>query len=222
MALRLLFLIGIAAFAAGGVLAAHRARLDPFGALVLALVSGLSGGTLRELILGHGPLYWTRDWILLTVIITTAGAVMLLLHYRDLPPRTLQFLDALGLAAVTVIGARAAIHADATAPAVLILAVLSGTAGEIVRDLLCGRHLPQLLHEEVYALTALVGAAALLLADRANWTGTAPTALSAALVFVLRLAAAHLDLHLPRLGRRQPAQPKGPHRPDPSQQGSQP
>ncbi|MGW2552893.1 trimeric intracellular cation channel family protein [Streptomyces sp. NPDC001635] len=202
MLLRQLYLIGVAAFAAGGVLAAHRARLDPFGGIVVAFVSGLTGGTLRELILGHGPLYWTRDWILLTVIAGTAVSVMFWLRYRDPPHRSLQVLDAVGLAVVTVIGAHASLKAGATAPAVLILAVLTGVAGEIVRDVLCGRRLPQLLCEEVYALTALAGAGCLLLADRFGWTGAGPVVLGATLVFVLRMASIRFDLHLPRMGHR--------------------
>ncbi|MFF4410172.1 trimeric intracellular cation channel family protein [Streptomyces sp. NPDC001404] len=201
MALRLLYLVGVSAFAAGGVQAAHRARLDPFGGLVLGMVSGVAGGTLRGLILGRGPLYWTRDWVLITVITATAVTVMVVLRHRDLPHRSLQLLDAMGLGVVTVIGAHAAIEAGVAAPAVLILAVLTGTAGEIVRDLLCGRSLPQLLHEEVYALAALAGASCFLLCDRLGWSGTGPALLGTAVVFALRVTAIRFGLQLPRLGR---------------------
>ncbi|MGM9470246.1 TRIC cation channel family protein [Streptomyces murinus] len=120
---------------------------------------------------------------------------------------------------MTVIATRSTVHAGASAPAVLILAVLSGTAGEIVRDLLCGRRLPQLLHEEIYTLTSLTGATAYLVSGRAGFTGTAPTALSAALVFALRMTAVRLDLHLPRLGHRQTVYRDGPRCPVPPNQG---
>ncbi|MEV0989060.1 trimeric intracellular cation channel family protein [Streptomyces sp. NPDC049949] len=199
--LHALYLLGIAAFAASGVLAAHRANMDPFGGLVLAFAAAISGGTLRDLVLDRHPLYWTRDWLLLVVIASVAVATMLCLRRRTLPRRALVIVDAVGLAVVTVIGARAAIDAHATPPAVLILAVLTGVTGEVVRDVLCGEFPPLLLREEVYATAALAGAACYL---GLHWAGTGDTpniAVSAGLVFTLRMAAVFRDLHLPRLQR---------------------
>ncbi|MFJ3913989.1 trimeric intracellular cation channel family protein [Streptomyces vinaceus] len=199
--LHALYLLGIAAFAASGVLAAHRARMDPFGGLVLAFAAALSGGTLRDLILDRHPLYWTRDWLLLVVIASVAVATMVYLRRRTLPLRALAVVDAVGLAVVTVIGARAAIDAHVTPLAVLILAVLTGVTGEVVRDVLCGEFPPLLLREEVYATAALAGAVCYLVLDRAGTADTVNTAVSAGLVFTLRMAAVFRDLHLPRLRR---------------------
>ncbi|MFI5762534.1 MULTISPECIES: trimeric intracellular cation channel family protein [unclassified Streptomyces] len=199
--LHALYLLGIAAFAASGVLAAHRANMDPFGGLVLAFAASISGGTLRDLILGRHPLYWTHDWLLLVLIGTVAVATMLYLRRRELPHRALMVVDAVGLAVVTVIGARAAIDAHVTPVAVLILAVLTGVTGEVVRDVLCGEFPPLLLREEVYATAALAGALAYL---GLHWAGAADTVnivVSAALVFALRMTAVFRDLHLPRLQR---------------------
>ncbi|MFI1283768.1 TRIC cation channel family protein [Streptomyces sp. NPDC020858] len=108
---------------------------------------------------------------------------------------------AAGLAVVTVIGARAAIDAQVTPVAVLILAVLTGVTGEVVRDVLCGEFPPLLLREEVYATAALAGAAAYLGLHRAGAPDTVAIAVSAALPFALRMAAIFRDLHLPRLRR---------------------
>ncbi|MFE3560036.1 trimeric intracellular cation channel family protein [Streptomyces sp. NPDC059193] len=199
--LHALYLLGIAAFAASGVLAAHRANMDPFGGLVLAFAAGISGGTLRDLILDRHPLYWTHDWVLLVLIASVGVATMLYLRRWELPHRALVVVDAVGLAVVTVIGARAAIDAHVTPVAVLILAVLTGVTGEVVRDVLCGEFPPLLLREEVYATAALAGAAAYL---GLHWAGVADTpniAVSAGLVFALRMAAVFRDLHLPRLQR---------------------
>ncbi|GHI85606.1 trimeric intracellular cation channel family protein [Streptomyces xanthophaeus] len=199
--LHALYLLGIAAFAASGVLAAHRAAMDPFGGLVLAFAASISGGTLRDLILDRHPLYWTHDWLLLVLIASVAFATMFYLRRRELPHRTLMVVDAVGLAVVTVIGARAAIDAHVTPVAVLILAVLTGVTGEVVRDVLCGEFPPLLLREEVYATAALAGAAAYL---GLHWAGAPDTlniTVSASLVFALRMAAVFRDLHLPRLQR---------------------
>ncbi|MFF4851573.1 trimeric intracellular cation channel family protein [Streptomyces sp. NPDC001194] len=199
--LHALYLLGIAAFAASGVLAAHRADMDPFGGLVLAFAAAISGGTLRDLLLDRHPLYWTHDRLLLAVIASVAVATMLYLRRRTLPRRALAVVDAVGLAVVTVIGARAAIDAHVTPLAVLILAVLTGVTGEVVRDVLCGEFPPLLLREEVYATAALAGAACHLGLHWAGVADTPNTAVSAGLVFALRMAAVFRDLHLPRLQR---------------------
>ncbi|MEE1927374.1 trimeric intracellular cation channel family protein [Streptomyces sp. TRM 70351] len=196
--LHVLYLVGVGAFAASGVLAAHRANMDPFGGLVLAFAAAVSGGTLRDVILNRNPLYWTQDWVLLTVVASVGVAAIVYLRFRTLPHRTLLLVDAVGLAVVTVIGARAAIESGVTPPAVLILAVLTGVTGEVVRDVLCGELPPLLLREDVYATAAFAGALCYLLLD---WLEVAPTpaaAVSAALVFALRIGAMYFGLHLPR------------------------
>ncbi|WP_329376426.1 TRIC cation channel family protein [Streptomyces sp. NBC_01351] len=95
----------------------------------------------------------------------------------------------------------AAIDAHVTPVAVLILAALTGVTGEVVRDVLCREFPPLLLREEVYATAALAGAASYLALHWAGAPDTVNTAVSAALVFALRMAAIFRDLHLPRLQR---------------------
>ncbi|MCK7626662.1 trimeric intracellular cation channel family protein [Streptomyces sp. RS10V-4] len=196
--LHVLYLVGVAAFAASGVLAAYRANMDPFGGLVLAFAASISGGTLRDLILDRRPLYWTHDWVLLTVIICVGVGTMLYLRFWSLPRKSLLVVDALGLAVVTVIGARAALAAGVTPLAVIILAVLTGVAGEVIRDVLCGEFPPLLLREDVYAIAALAGACCYLLMDRLGAGATPAAAVSAGVVFALRMGAVYLGLQLPR------------------------
>ncbi|MBW1598238.1 trimeric intracellular cation channel family protein [Streptomyces sp. JJ38] len=196
--LHVLYLVGVAAFAASGVLAAHRANMDPFGGLVLAFAAGVSGGTLRDLILDRDPLYWTQDWVLLTVIASVGVSTMVYLRFRRLPHRALLLVDAVGLAVVTVIGARAALEAEVTPLAVLILAVMTGVTGEVVRDILCGELPPLLLREEVYATAAFAGALCYLVLHWLEVAQTPATIASAGVVFALRIAAMYFGLSLPR------------------------
>ncbi len=202
--LHVLYLVGVAAFAASGVLAAYRADMDPFGGLALAFAASISGGTLRDVILGRYPLYWTHDWVLLTVIGGVGLATMAYLRFWSLPRRSLLVVDAVGLAVVTVIGARAAIEVGATPLAVVILSVMTGVTGEVIRDVLCGEFPPLLLREDVYAVAALIGACCYLGMHRLG-AGPGPAAMvSAGLVFALRMAAVYFGLHLPRPHRREP------------------
>lgn len=196
--LHVLYLVGVAAFAASGVLAAYRANMDPFGGLVLAFAASISGGTLRDVILDRRPLYWTHDWVLLTVIICVGVGTMIYLRFWQLPHKSLLVVDAIGLSVVTVIGARAAIDAGATPLAVIILAVLTGVAGEVIRDVLCGEFPPLLLREDVYAIAALAGGCCYLLLYHLGTGATPAAAISAGVVFALRMGAVYLGLHLPR------------------------
>ncbi|MEV6314613.1 TRIC cation channel family protein [Streptomyces sp. NPDC051776] len=196
--LHVLYLVGVSAFAASGVLAAHRANMDPFGGLTLAFAASISGGTLRDLMLDRHPLYWTHDWVLLTVIACVGSATIVYLRFWRLPERSLLLVDALGLSVVTVIGAQAAIDSDVTPLAVIIFGVMTGVTGEVVRDVLCGELPPLLLREEVYATAAAAGAGAYLALDAAGADATTATTVSAALVFALRMAAVYLGVQLPR------------------------
>ncbi|MEU8683785.1 trimeric intracellular cation channel family protein [Streptomyces sp. NPDC048611] len=196
--LHVLYLVGVAAFAASGVLAAYRANMDPFGGLVLAFAASISGGTLRDLILNRQPLYWTHDWVLLTVIICVGVGTMIYLRFWQLPHKSLLVVDAIGLSVVTVIGARAAIEAHATPLAVIILAVLTGVTGEVIRDVLCGEFPPLLLREDVYAIAALAGGGCYLLLHHLGTGATPAAVVSAGVVFALRMGAVYLGLHLPR------------------------
>ncbi|MFG3116848.1 trimeric intracellular cation channel family protein [Streptomyces sp. NPDC048197] len=209
--LHVLYLAGVAAFAASGVLAAYRANMDPFGGLVLAFAASISGGTMRDLILDRRPLYWTHDWVLLTVIICVGVGTIVYLRFWSLPRKSLLVVDAVGLSVVTVIGARAAIAAGATPLAVIILAVLTGVAGEVIRDVLCGEFPPLLLREDVYAIAALAGAGCLLLLHHLGARPTPAAAISAGVVFALRMGAVYLGLHLPR---PQQLRPRAGRRPD--------
>lgn len=195
--LHVMYLVGVSAFAMSGVLAAHRANMDPFGAMVLAFVASISGGTVREVILDRRPLYWTHDWVLLTVIAATGLATIVFLARWSVPKRTLLVVDALGLAVVTVIGAGAAMDAGVTPPAVIILAVLTGVMGEVLRDILCGEFPPLLLREDVYALAAMTGALCYFGLRHLPIGLNYVTTISVAAVFLLRLCAMYFDWHLP-------------------------
>ena len=90
--LHLLYLVGVAAFAASGVLAAYRANMDPFGGLVLAFAASVSGGTLRDTILNRTPV-WTHDWVLLTVIICVGVGTIESVIDRDVAARAMESLS---------------------------------------------------------------------------------------------------------------------------------
>ena len=194
--LYVLDLFGTAVFAVSGALAAGRRRMDLFGALVIAAVTAIGGGTVRDLILDRHPVFWIRDLRYLAVI---AGAGGLTFAYTSVfrPPRqSLEVADAFGLAVFSVVGARVALDVGTPPVIVVIMSATTATVGGMVRDILCGET-PLILREEIYATAALVGGALYLCLRALALSEAVVAGITIATVAVLRLAALRWELHLP-------------------------
>lgn len=192
----LLDLFGTAVFAATGALAAGRKDLDLFGVLVLGIVTAIGGGTLRDLTLGLTPVFWITQPVYLWVAAAAGIITVLLTRAGILPARLLPVADALGLASFCVIGAERAAAAGAGAGIAVLMGVMTGVAGGMIRDVLTGE-VPRVLRRELYATAALAGAATTLLLLALD-AGAAAAAWSGLLVaLALRLAAIRWNLSLP-------------------------
>lgn len=148
----------VAVSAVSGVIAARGKNLDLFGVLVLALVTALGGGTLRDLLAGNGAVAWLRMPGLFTTVCVTASVAFVVCRYWD-PPRPLfQIADALALCAFAVAGTAKGL-ALGFAPIVSVaLGVITGVAGGIIRDTLTGS-VPLVFRKDTYfyATAALFG-----------------------------------------------------------------
>jgi uncharacterized membrane protein YeiH len=195
MTLYLLDLFGVAVFAVSGALVAGRRGMDVFGVLVVSAVTAIGGGTIRDVLLDRHPVFWIGDPTYLAVIVLAAGAVIAYARLFPVPEGSLLIADAFGLAVFTAIGARAAEEAGVSAPIVVLMGVVTGAVGGVVRDLLCGR-VPLILRTDLYASASLGGALTYVLLGAANLDGLALSAAVAA-VFAIRLAAIRYGLRLP-------------------------
>lgn len=163
--MRLIELLGVGVFAISGALAAGRKSLDLLGVLVVAAVTAIGGGTVRDLLLGRRP-FWLFDPIYLYVIILAALAILLYTRWRRPPERLLLLADALGLALFSISGARIAQQAHSPAIVVILMATLTGVAGGVIRDVLCAE-IPLILRRgRIYATAAIAGAVLYLVAQR--------------------------------------------------------
>ncbi|WP_417349692.1 trimeric intracellular cation channel family protein [Ferrimonas sp.] len=150
-------LFGTAVFAVSGALAAGRLRMDPFGVTVLAAVTAIGGGTVRDTILGATPVFWIHDTNYIWVVLLTALMVMLLVRCpRRLSGLWFQMADAFGLALFTVIGAQKALSFGASPLIAVMMGVMTGVVGGMIRDVLC-REVPLVLRKEIYATASIVG-----------------------------------------------------------------
>lgn len=196
-------LAGVAVFAISGALQAGRKHLDLFGALVLAVVTAIGGGTLRDLLLDQRPIFWIRapDYLLIIAIATITTAIVG--RWRPPPHQILAVADAAGLALFTISGTQIAIEADIHPAIAVVMGMITGCAGGLLRDLLCAE-LPLLLHRDIYATAAAAGATCYLLLGAVGVPAPTVTFLAMGLIFGLRVVVLWRGLHLPPLVIREP------------------
>lgn len=187
---------GIAVFACSGALAAGQRRMDLFGVVVLAFVTAVGGGTVRDLVIGNSPVFWVRDPVYAWVAIGAGLLTFGLAHFYRLRSETLVIADAIGLAVFTVIGTR--IGLDQVGPGVIatMTGIMSGVLGGVIRDVLANR-VPLIFQREIYASAALLGAIALQVMERLDVAPVISALVAGIMVLGLRLAALKWQLHLP-------------------------
>ena len=197
MTLYLLSLLGVAVFAASGALAAGRKGFDLLGVIVIAAVTAIGGGTIRDLLLDRHPIFWIADPLQLVVILAAAGLTLLYVRFRKPPWTALLVADALGLALFSISGARIAEERGLPGIIVVVMGTITGSAGGVLRDILSGE-VPILLRQsELYATAAIAGITVYLLTGRAGLAPTAAALLGMTVVAAIRFAAILWRLRLP-------------------------
>ena len=190
---------GVAVFAATGALAAAREKHDVVTFAFFAAITGVGGGTMRDLLLGL-PVFWVQDWRYLGVCIAASVAIWLI-GRRDWRFRALLWLDAIGLGAYGVLGAAKAEAVGAAPLICIVMGALTACFGGVVRDLLAGQ--PSILLRREITVSAALLAATVYVVLRADALGMAdlspwPAAIIAAVCgFGLRAGALQWGWSLP-------------------------
>lgn len=153
--LEVIFYIAIAAEAMTAALAAGRRKMDWFGVCLLACVTALGGGTIRDIFLNHYPLYWVENPYILLLV---CGAALVTIAMARVVHRLrwpFLLLDGLGLVVFTIIGCNVALEVGAHPLIVLIAGMVTGIFGGILRDVLCN-DVPLVFRGELYATVSIV------------------------------------------------------------------
>lgn len=194
--IHILDLFGVGVFAVSGSLAAGRKRMDIFGVVVLGLVTALGGGTLRDVLLDSGPVFWIENPVYLLVgagfSLLTFFAVRVITAHR----KGLVISDAFGLAIFTALGASTALLTTESNSVAMVMGVMTGTAGGMMRDVLCAE-VPLILRREIYATAALCGSFAYVMLHGLGFQPTHCIIVSVTVTLVIRLAAIHWGFALP-------------------------
>ncbi|MFN2538133.1 MAG: trimeric intracellular cation channel family protein [Mycobacteriales bacterium] len=195
-ALLVLDLLGVFVFALSGASLAVEKQLDLFGVLVLAVVTALGGGLLRDVLLGDTPPVALRESRYLVVALVAGLVVFLgspLVEHIAAPVRV---FDAAGLGLFVATGTAKALHAGMGAVPAITLGCLTGIGGGIARDVLVGV-VPVVLRRELYAVPAVLGAAVVTAGDGIGAAGSVTAAVAAVVVFTIRVLGVWRDWHFP-------------------------
>jgi uncharacterized membrane protein YeiH len=176
--------LGVAVFAASGALKAAEKNMDIFGFVLVAAVTGIGGGTLRDLLLGVRPVFWVSRAEYLILCLTAACLTFVLARQLKERERWLAWADAVGLATFCVVGAELARSEGAPMLVAVLMGIMTAVFGGIARDVLCGE-IPSILRREIYATAAAAGSLVYLAASEL----TGSRELGVVLGFVVALTA---------------------------------
>lgn len=201
MLLYYLDLAGVAVFAASGVLAARDRELDLLGVLMVATLTAIGGGTLRDLLLDRHPIFWIVDTWYLIVIITATLATILYLRLYPPPGKSFLVADALGLALFALSGAKLTLAAGHSPLIVVLMGTMTGVTGGVLRDVVTAR-IPLIMQKEIYATAAIAGIVAYLVLQSLGVAPSLAFTLGIVIVAMLRVMAIRWGLNLPACRRR--------------------
>ncbi len=189
-------LAGVAVFAISGTLMAYKKHMDGFGVFVLAAVTAIGGGTLRDMILDL-PVFWVKDPSFFYVILAAAIGTIIWLRKRETFPLKYLFIaDAFGLAFFNIMGLQKALAYGASPFVAIALGTMTGVFGGLIRDVIC-REIPLVLKGELYATTCIIGGAIYVLGVTLNINNDICMAAGLSVTLIVRLLAMKWHWHLP-------------------------
>lgn len=204
MAIYVLQLLATMVCACSGALTAGRKNLDLIGLLAISFATATGGGTLRDLLLDRNPVFWMGDPAYLYVSLGAALAIWIYTRFWGPPERFLLIVDAFGLGLFLIVGIQIAENVGQSATVALIMGLITGVAGGVVRDVLCGEIPVIFRRSELYASAALIGGGVYLALGQWDVARDVAALIGAGVAIFLRLAALRWRWHLPVLAFKEP------------------
>ena len=191
-------ILGTIAFAISGVLVAMNKRMDPFGVLIIAFVTAVGGGTLRDIMVGVEPVSWMRNMTFVYVIIGSAIFAVIFRNYLKHLRRSLFLFDTIGIGLYTVIGIETGLVAGLHPIICVALGTMTACFGGVTRDILCNE-IPVIFRKEIYATACIVGGLSYFLMRFFLKDENYLFVIAGLVVIVIRLIAVRFQISLPSL-----------------------
>lgn len=200
MIFQLLDIFGTMAFAISGVLTAFHKKLDPFGVFIIAFVTAVGGGTLRDVLIGQTPVLWMQNIMYVYMIIV--GFFLALIFRKKLDKlRTSLFLfDTIGLGVFTIIGLEKGIAVGLHPVICIALGTMTACFGGVIRDILCNE-IPIIFRREIYATICIIGGLVFFGLNAFELQKEINHLVTSGVIISIRLMAVKYKWYLPTMGR---------------------
>lgn len=194
--LQVLDMLGTTAFAISGALVAMNKKFDPFGVFIIAFVTAVGGGTLRDVLIGRQPVVWMNDHNYIYAIFIAVIIAVVFRKNLKILSKSLFLFDTIGLGIFTIIGTEIGINANFHPIISIALGTMSASFGGVIRDILCNE-IPVIFRKEIYATACILGAITFIILNKLNLDATVIYVSTTLIVIIIRLIAVKLHLTLP-------------------------
>lgn len=195
-------ILGTIAFAISGALTAMRKKLDVFGILIIALVTSVGGGTLRDILIGKTPVGWMLNMTFVYVIFGATIVAILFRSYLKYVKRSLFLFDTIGIALYTIAGAQIATAVGLHPVVCVVLGTISACFGGVLRDILCNE-IPVIFHKEIYATVCILGGSVYLLLVNSGLPQLWAMLIAGSIIIIVRTLAVVKQWSLPSVYRKE-------------------
>jgi len=202
MFFQIIDILGTIAFAISGVLVALNKRMDPFGVLIIAFVTAVGGGTLRDVMIGIEPVSWMKNMTYVYVIIATTVFAVLLRNKINYLRTSLFLFDTIGIGLYTVVGIETGLNAGLHPLICIALGTMTACFGGVIRDILCNE-IPVIFRKEVYATACILGGLTYFLLRKFMEDTNLIFVIAIVVVIVIRLVAVKFKVSLPSLYKKE-------------------
>ncbi|WP_127139751.1 trimeric intracellular cation channel family protein [Flagellimonas marinaquae] len=194
-------ILGTIAFAISGVLVAMEKRLDLFGVLIIAFVTAIGGGTLRDLLIGNTPVGWMHDLTyVITIFISVVFAIIFVNKLKYLR-KSLFLFDTIGIGLYTMVGVEKGLEAQLLPIMCVFLGTMTACFGGVIRDILCNE-IPVIFRKEIYATACILGALSYFLIVQLPVKEEFAYIAGILIVIILRLLAVKFKISLPSIYKK--------------------
>ncbi len=192
-------ILGTIAFAVSGTLTATRKQMDLFGIFIIAFVTAVGGGTLRDLLI-DANVTWMRDLTFVYVIIISAIVAIVFRGKLQYVRRSLFLFDTIGIALYTIVGIEKGIAASFPPLVCIALGTMSACFGGVIRDILCNE-IPVIFRKNIYATACILGGVAYFVLRKFGVGENIIVIVSGSIVITVRLLAVTFNWSLPSIYR---------------------
>lgn len=193
-------ILGTVAFAISGALVAMNKRMDPFGVLIIAFVTAVGGGTLRDVMIGIEPVSWMKNMTFVYVIIGSALFAVIFKKRINYLRKSLFLFDTIGIGLYTVVGIETGLIAGLHPIICIALGTMTACFGGVLRDILCNE-IPVIFRKEIYATACILGGLTYFLLRQFLADTNFVFVIAGVIVIVVRLLAVRFKISLPSIYR---------------------